>query len=128
MSEYSDSALLRGIAERIGKANVAHAAALLVKRAEALQEAHRLAYAFAEAEPELRRVRLFGSLLPGRNYRDDSDIDMAVEGGNIFSFIKIAEVSPCSVDVVDLAGLREGMADRVRNEGVVLYEKDCRRF
>ena len=100
----------------------------MLKRAEALQEAHRLARAFAEADSELRSVRLFGSLLPGRNYRDGSDIDLAVEGGDIFSFVKIAEVSPCSVDVVELAGLRESIADRVRHEGVVLYEKDRRKF
>ncbi len=125
-TENVDSASLKVIADRIRKNNDAYDAAAGRKREEALKEARRLAHAFAEAAPELRRAYLFGSLLPGREYRIDSDIDLAVEGGDMSNLMAIAESSQFDVDLVELSDLRETIADRVRAEGVVLYEKDSR--
>jgi len=61
-----DEASLKAIARRIRRENAAYEAAALRRREAALAEAARLARAFAETDPELRRVLLFGSLLPGR--------------------------------------------------------------
>lgn len=124
MRPSSDSAFLKAIAEQIRKENAAYAAAAGRRREAALREARRLAQAFAEADSGLRRVFLFGSLLPGREYRLDSDIDLAIEGGDARLFTAIGERSSFDVDVVELPALREGIADRVRTEGALLYEKD----
>ncbi len=114
----------RPYADRIREENRAYDAEVTRKRVEAMEEARRLAAAFAEADADLRRVVLFGSLLPGRDYRLGSDIDLAVEGGDIGAFLSIAESSRFEVDVVELSSLRAGVAERVSREGTTLYEKD----
>ena len=98
----ADRELIRGIALRIKDAN-AREAALVARRlqsakAEALALARRLA-----ADPQVRRVLFFGSSATGRNFRLDSDIDLAVEGGDILSHRAATERSAFSVDVVDIS-------------------------
>jgi len=74
-------------------------------------------------DPGLKRALLFGSAATGRGYRSDSDIDLAIEGGDLFACMAAAETSSFRVDVVELWRLPPGIRARVEEEGIILYEK-----
>ncbi len=75
---------------------------------------------------ELDRVILFGSRARG-DYRQTSDIDLAVSGGNITLFtLDVDEETSTllSFDVVNLDGsVQEELRESIRREGKLLYEK-----
>ena len=77
----------------------------------------------SDADREVKRVFFFGSASTGRGFRLDSDIDLAVEGGDILSHIGLAEGSAFSVDVVDFLALPALFRARVESEGELLYAK-----
>jgi len=91
---------------------------------QAYDAAAELASRMGSEDPTLRRVILFGSTLPGRRYRQDSDIDLAVEGGDRPRLERLAAALNQSVDVIALDELRPGVLERVLEEGVVLYEAE----
>jgi predicted nucleotidyltransferase len=91
---------------------------------EAYRAAHALAKEMGRQDPTLRRVVLFGSTLPGRRYRENSDIDLAVEGGDRAHLERLAASLPQKVDIIGLDDLRPGIRDRVEAEGEVLYEAE----
>lgn len=95
---------------------------LEARRSAAWAEAERLARAFAEADPALKRVILFGSLAQGERFTESSDIDLVIEGGDFTRLMRIAEASRFVVDLVPFETLRDGIKVRVVSEGVVLYE------
>ena len=72
----------------------------------------------------LKKVSLYGSRAKG-TYREKSDIDLAIEGGRIYDFeYDLEERCPTllSFDFIDLTDdLPNGLAQRIQNEGVVLY-------
>ena len=74
----------------------------------------------------LSRVILYGSRARGDNH-ERSDIDLAVEGGDVINFkIAIDEDVPTLLmfDVVDLAdNLSEKFLAEIERDGVILYEK-----
>lgn len=57
-------------------------------------------------DPSRRRVVLFGSTVPGRPYRRESDIDLAVEGGDHARLERLAADVARPVDVIRLDELR----------------------
>ena len=111
------------IVERLRRENAAAERRAAERREAALAEAERLARAFGHADSGVLRVTLFGSLLPGRDFGERSDIDLAVEGGDLAMLARLADASPFDVDLLPLEALREGVKDAVLLEGVVLYEK-----
>ena len=121
MSE-ADRDLIQGIAERSARENERERKELARRLEAAREEAARLAGLMAR-DPELKRALLFGSTATGRGYRHDSDIDLAIEGGDLFACMAAAETSSFRVDVVELERLPPGIRVRVEEEGVVLYEK-----
>ena len=74
----------------------------------------------------LKKVILFGSRARG-DYRQTSDIDLAVSGGNITLFtLDVDEETSTllSFDVVNLDGsVQEELRESIRREGKLLYEK-----
>ncbi len=114
---------IAAIIERQRRENLAAEAYLSARREQALREAARLALAIGESDGEVRRVILFGSLLPGRNFGASSDIDLVVEGGDYAGILRLAEDSPFAVDIIPYASLRSGLAQAAADEGKVLYEK-----
>ncbi len=74
----------------------------------------------------IEKIILFGSRARG-DYKRTSDIDLAIWGGNAARFRADIdeEVSTLlSFDVVDMAGsVQEALADSIKREGKVLYEK-----
>jgi predicted nucleotidyltransferase len=114
---------LKLIAERINAANRKERAENEKKRKEAYKEAVRLTAQFAEIDKELKKVILFGSTLgPGR-YGSESDIDLAVEGGDFFGFMRIAEESSFKVDVVDLQDLPERFKTLIDRSSEILFNR-----
>lgn len=57
------------------------------------------------SDPELKRTLLFGSTATGRQYRLDSDIYLAIEGGGHFACMAAAATSSLRVDVAELERL-----------------------
>ena len=74
----------------------------------------------------LSKVILFGSRARGDN-RSRSDIDLAVEGGDVLNFkFEIDEDAPTLLmfDIVDLSEkLNEDFLAEIERDGVILYEK-----
>ena len=91
------------------------------------RSAHRAAIELARAigahDRGVRAVYLFGSLADGRPRRLDFDIDLALDGGDLYRAMELAEASAFSVDIVSLAGLPAHVARRVRTGGTVLFRR-----
>ena len=79
---------LRGVAEGLraqGRKRSAHLDHMRREwRAAGLAEAHRLTKCFVEADPDLRKVVLFGSLATGEVGHREPDIDLAVDLPTVF--------------------------------------------
>lgn len=78
------------------------------------------------AQYGLRKVILFGSRARG-DFKERSDIDLAVSGGNISAFALAVDEETDTLlqyDVVDLSRLVDAaLLDNIRKDGVILYEK-----
>lgn len=107
-------------AEGIMRLNEAEEEEIRAKAALARAEARRLAEAIRTQDGEVRAVLLFGSLAHGEPARIDFDIDLAVDGGDIYKAMDAVEGSRFRVDLVDLRLLHEDMASRIRGEGIRL--------
>ena len=75
---------------------------------------------------DIKKLILFGSRARG-DFKRTSDIDLAVEGGNISSFaVQVdEEVSTLlEFDIINLDGrVQKELLESIRREGVLLYEK-----
>jgi predicted nucleotidyltransferase len=112
---------IAGIVRRQLEENELEDRLVALRLLEAKKEAARLA-ALIAALSGTKRVFLFGSAATGRRFRLDSDIDLAIEGCDLFAAMGIAEESSFSVDVVDLATAHTMIRASVEEEGVLLYE------
>ncbi|MDO4167452.1 MAG: nucleotidyltransferase domain-containing protein [Eubacteriales bacterium] len=74
----------------------------------------------------IQQVILFGSRARG-DYRERSDIDLAVTGGDTVLFSLLVEEETSTLlkfDVVNLDGaVQSELRDSIQNEGIVIYEK-----
>ena len=75
---------------------------------------------------DIKKLILFGSRARG-DFKRSSDIDLAVEGGNISAFaVQVdEEVSTLlEFDIINLDGrVQKELLESIRREGVLLYEK-----
>lgn len=75
---------------------------------------------------ELKKVILFGSRARG-DYKEKSDIDLAVTGGNVAAFSIAVDENTSTLlkfDIVDLdASVQEELSQSIEREGIVIYEK-----
>lgn len=75
---------------------------------------------------DIKKLILFGSRARG-DFKRTSDIDLAVEGGNISAFaVQVdEEVSTLlEFDIINLDGrVQKELLEYIRREGVLLYEK-----
>lgn len=75
---------------------------------------------------DIKKLILFGSRARG-DFKRMSDIDLAVEGGNISAFaVQVdEEVSTLlEFDIINLDGrVQKELLESIRREGVLLYEK-----
>lgn len=94
--------------------------AIRERAASALAEARRIAERIRRSDTAVRRVVLFGSLAEGGPRRKDFDIDLAIDGGDVFRAMDAVEGSPFEVDIVCLDRLPAHVRDRIETRGVVL--------
>jgi len=116
-----DDLFLEEIAARWRRRNLHEKRQAEDRKQSARAEALRLARAFAEKAGGVRRVYLFGSCVGARRFGATSDIDLAIEGGDLLDCIRISYGSRFAVDVIDLADAGERMRARIRSEGELLY-------
>jgi len=91
------------------------------RRIAARAEAGRLADAMRATDPGVKAIRGFGSTFEdGRPYRMDSDIDIAIEGGDLLSLEKIADASCFKVDLVDISDCDDGFSRMIKESGTSL--------
>lgn len=74
----------------------------------------------------LAKVIVFGSRARG-DYKEKSDIDLAVAGGNIIAFSLAVEEDTSTLlkfDIVNLdASVQEELRQSIEKEGIVIYEE-----
>jgi predicted nucleotidyltransferase len=90
------------------------------RAAAAIEEGRRIAHRIRRADPDVREVILFGSLVEDGPRRKDFDIDLAISGGDVFKAMEAAEDSPFEFDIVCLERLPAHIRDRVLKSGVAL--------
>ncbi len=90
---------------------------------QAREEAARLARAITDADPEVQAVYLFGSLAEGDPRHLDFDIDLAIDGGDVYAAEAVTEQSAYAVDVVALDRVPAHVRERVEQHGRVLYRR-----
>jgi predicted nucleotidyltransferase len=117
---------LEDIARNIREHNNAEEAQARLRKMQAGKEARRLARRFVKADPSLRKVVLFGSLLPGRRFRSDSDIDLGIVGGSYVTLLRIAEASSFPVDLVCMEMLSPTVRELMEREGLVLFDIEAK--
>lgn len=109
------------VANRIIDANCTENIMIEQRRLEARSVAQTLATAMKAADPAVRAVWGFGSTFEaGRSYRLDSDIDLAIEGGDLLSLLKIVENTAFTVDLVDISNSNDEFGRIVRRFGTRL--------
>lgn len=91
---------------------------------QARSEALRIAGAIGQADSEVRAVYLFGSLTGDGPRHLHFDIDLALEGGDVYAAEEIAETASFPVDIVSLKRLPEDTRERIRQSGEELYSKE----
>lgn len=74
----------------------------------------------------LSKVIVFGSRARG-DYREKSDIDLAVSGGDIIAFSLAVDEDTSTLlkfDIVNLdASVQEDLRQSIKREGIVIYEE-----
>jgi len=74
----------------------------------------------------IEKVILFGSRARG-DYYETSDIDLAVNGGNISEFTVAVDEETSTLlkfDIVDLSSMiRPELRESIERDGVIIYEK-----
>ena len=121
---------LQPIVDRIRRENAVARVRLAELHEGAYHTAVSLAGEMGRQDSSLKKVILFGSALPGRVFRADSDIDLAVVGGDLPLLERIVESARAAdtsggalkVDILDLGDARPGIRERILEEGVVLYD------
>lgn len=103
--------------------NEREASAIRESARRARDEAQRLAADIAARDPAVRAVYLFGSLASGEPRHLNFDIDLALDGGDVYAAEEVAESSPFEVDVVSLARLPDETRRRIRESGEVIFRR-----
>ncbi len=114
--------LLAGIIARSKKDNRREVQNVRLRLASARTEALRLAKDLSALQGVLRVIH-FGSSASGQNFRLDSDIDLAISGGDILESMRLAESSDYNVDIIEIDTVPSPLKEAILDQGVVLYEK-----
>jgi len=94
------------------------------RRDRARDFAGKLAVQLGLADPGVRAILGFGSTFESwRQYRLDSDIDLALCGGNWGLLWSLIPQSEFSVSLIELDLQPDTFAEQVKKQGVLLYEK-----
>jgi hypothetical protein len=112
---------IESIAGRINEENRGEDERAAARRIAAQAEAARIAAALRSGDPAIRRVWGFGSVFEAsRRFRMDSDIDLAIEGGDLYRAVSVVGNSSFKVDVIDITDSSDSFAQLVREQGTIL--------
>jgi hypothetical protein len=110
-------------ARRIKLANRKEDEKTAERRIAAFEEARRISAEFRAKDSSICRIWGFGSVFETyRPFRMDSDIDLALEGGDIAKLLSTAEDSNFKVDLIDISGCEDDFARGFRARGTLLWE------
>jgi predicted nucleotidyltransferase len=110
----------RPFADHYRAENEAELRVMRERAAAALGEARNLAGRIRQADSCVRAVILFGSLAEGGPRRKEFDIDLALDGGDLYKALDVVEDSVFDVDVVRLDRLPDHIRARIKARGMVL--------
>ncbi len=110
----------RPYAEHYRAENEAELRAIRERASAALSEARDIAERILREDSGVRAVILFGSLAEEGPRRKDFDIDLALDGGDLYKAMDSVEDSAFDVDVVRLDRLPEHVRARINARGIVL--------
>ena len=113
----------RPYAEHYRAENEAELRAIRDRASAALAEARCLAERILREDSGVRAVILFGSLAEDGPRRKDFDIDLALDGGDLYKALDSVEDSAFDVDVVKLERLPPHVRARVDARGIVLAKQ-----
>lgn len=113
----------RPYAEHHRAENEAELSAIRERAGVALEEARRLAERILREDSSARAVILFGSLAEDGPRRKEFDIDLALDGGDLYKALDSVEDSAFDVDVVQLDRLPSHVRARVDARGIVLAKQ-----
>lgn len=115
---------VREAAERLKKIRSRRDRDLEERRKRARKWGYAIAGQLGQADPSLKRVIGFGSVYETwRNFREDSDIDLAIQGGDWSYCTKILPSGEFKVSLVELDLQNQEFTDQVLAHGEVLYER-----
>ena len=111
-------------ARRINRRNEEETRQLILLRSRAQELGRELAREIIGAHPEVGKVWGFGSTFETwRSFRTTSDVDLAVESGDVMALLSLVENKEFPVDLIDLSSCHASMADFIRAQGVILAER-----
>ena len=116
----------KAAADRLRKRFAAQEREATLRRARGQEFARVLARRLGDAHEGVEQIIGFDSTFETwRNYRLDSDIDLAFIGGDWFALVRLAEEfeSEFEISLIDLNDQNEAFRDQVLKVGEVLYEK-----
>jgi nucleotide-binding universal stress UspA family protein len=111
-------------ADRIRKQRAQKRAEIEARRKQAQSWATIVAKVIGEADPGVEQVIGFGSTFETwRKYRSDSDVDLAMVGGEWSRAMERLPSGEFAVSLIELELQPDEFADHVRSHGTVLYER-----
>jgi predicted nucleotidyltransferase len=123
---YNPSMDIQRAADRLRRKYKAEEEDLAKRREQACKRAFEIASILAVKDPDLKQVFGFGSVFERwRKFRNDSDIDLAIVGGDWSRLMRTLPESDFSVDLVELELQNPEFIKHVREKGVLLYDKKC---
>ncbi|MFW6213868.1 MAG: hypothetical protein ACOC8L_13285 [Spirochaetota bacterium] len=116
--------LVQAAADRLRRKEAKHQEKLRMRREAAQALARTVAIQLGKRDDRISRVIGFGSTFElWRNYRLDSDIDLAIIGGDWYEATRDLPVSDIEISIIELSTQTESFRQDVLEYGVVLYEK-----
>ncbi|WP_319560703.1 nucleotidyltransferase domain-containing protein [Marispirochaeta sp.] len=111
-------------ADRIRRIRQGQDLKLKERRQRAQESGRKIAVELGAADPGLEKVIGFGSTYETwRKYREDSDIDLALIGGDWFKLMRHVPEGEFQVSLVELMQQNPEFISYVLEHGEVLYEK-----
>ena len=111
-------------ADRIRRIRKAQDQKLRARRQRARESGRKIAAELGATDPGLEKVIGFGSTWETwRSYREDSDIDLALIGGDWFRLMRHVPEGEFKISLVELNLQNHEFMSYVLEHGVVLYEK-----
>lgn len=107
-------------AANIRKRNAEEIEAIKKRLALAKEEARMLSQKIYAQDSNVKTIYLFGSVATERVSSIDFDIDLAIEGGDIYKAMDMVESSNFKVDLVDFKKLPNRTQNLIKSTGTII--------